>query len=48
MVWRNMNMTREVYREILVDKLLPAIVEKWPKLEFELASFKIAIQQDGA
>ena len=39
-------MTKEVYRELLISKLLPAIVEKWPRMD--RLSRKIWIQQDGA
>ena len=39
-------MTKEVYHELLISKLLPAIVEKWPWMD--RLSRKIWIQQDGA
>ena len=39
-------MTKEVYRELLISKLLPAIIEKWPQTD--RLSRKIYIQQDGA
>ena len=39
-------MTKEVYRELLISKLLPVIVEKWPRMD--RLSRKIWIQQDGA
>ena len=39
-------MTKEVYHELLISKLLPAIVEKWPWTD--RLSRKIWIQQDGA
>ena len=39
-------MTKEVYHELLISKLLPAIVEKWPWVD--QLSRKILIQQDGA
>ena len=38
--------TKEVYQELLISKLLPAIVEKWPWMG--QLSRKILIQQDGA
>ena len=38
-------MTKEVYRELLISKLLSAIVEKWPWTD--RLSRKIWIQQDG-
>ena len=30
LVWKNNEVTKEVYCELLISKLLPAIVEKWP------------------
>ena len=30
LVWKNKPVTKEVYCELLISKLLPAIVEKWP------------------
>ena len=46
LVWKNKPVTKEVYRELLISKLLPAIVEKWPRMDRLLR--KIWIQQDGA
>ena len=45
-MWKNKVVTKEVYRELLISKLLPAIVEKWPQTDQLLR--KILIQQDGA
>ena len=45
-MWKNKLVTKEVYRELLISKLLPAIVEKWPRTD--RLSRKIWIQQDGA
>ena len=45
-MWKNYAVTKEVYRELLISKLLPAIVEKWPWTNWLLR--KILIQQDGA
>ena len=39
-------MTKKVYRELFVSKLIPAIIEKWPQTD--RLSRKIYIQQDGA
>ena len=39
-------MTKEIYHEVLISKLLPAIVERWPWMDW--LSKKIWIQQDGA
>ena len=46
LVWKNKVVTKEVYHELLISKLLPAIVEKWPQTDQLLR--KIWIQQDGA
>ena len=46
MVWKNKAVTKEVYRKLLISKLLPAIIEKWPQTD--RLSRKIYIQQDGA
>ena len=46
LVWKNKLVTKEVYCELLISKLLPVIVEKWPWTD--RLSRKIWIQQDGA
>ena len=46
LVWKNKLVTKGVYRELLISKLLPAIVEKWPRTD--RLSRKIWIQQDRA
>ena len=46
LVWKNKPVTKGVYRELLISKLLPAIIEKWPWTD--RLSRKIWIQQDGA
>ena len=46
LVWKNKPVTKEVYHELLISKLLLAIVEKWPQTD--RLSRKIWIQQDGA
>jgi hypothetical protein len=42
-VWENTNMTQAVYRNLLENELIPAIMTKWPS-----GSKTIRIQQDGA
>ena len=42
-VWKNQLINRDVYREYLIQKLLPAVKEKWPR-----NNAKIWLQQDGA
>ena len=46
LVWKNKALTKEAYQELLIPRLLPAIVEKWPWTDQLLR--KILIQQDGA
>ena len=38
--------TKQVYCELLITKLIPAVVDKWPRRDRQLR--KIFIQQDGA
>ena len=45
-MWKNKPVTKEVNCGLLISKLLPAIVEKWPQMDRLLR--KIWIQQDGA
>ena len=42
-VWKNHSITWDVYREYLIQKLLPAIKHKWPT-----NNGRIQLQQDGA
>ena len=42
-VWKNQCITRDVYREYLIQKFLPAVKEKWPT-----HNARIRLQQDGA
>ena len=46
LVWKNKQVTKEVHHELLISKLLPAIVEMYPWTD--RLSRKIWIQQDGA
>ena len=39
-------MTKQVYPELLITKLIPVIIEKWQRTDQQLR--KIFIQQDGA
>jgi hypothetical protein len=48
-LWRNdESMGHEMYKEYVVDKLIPAIMEKWPLGEWSDPRFTIKIQQDNA
>ena len=42
-VWKNQCITRDVYREYLIQKFLPAVKERWPR-----NNGRIQLQQDGA
>ena len=44
-VWKNKMVTKEAYRELLLSKLILAILEKWPRRDRMLRT--IYIQQDG-
>ena len=45
LVWKIKVVTKEVYQDLLISKLLPAIVEKWPRTD--RLSRKFFIQQAG-
>jgi hypothetical protein len=40
--WKNVPVTKEIYKGLMIDEVLPAIMEKWPGSE------RVVIQQDGA
>ena len=46
MVWKNKTVTKEVYRDLLISELIPAIIKKGP--HGDRMSRRIFIQQDGA
>ena len=46
LVWKNKTVTKVVYGDLLINKLIPAILEKWPRRD--RMSRTIYIQQDGA
>ena len=46
LVWKNKIVMKEVYRDLLITKFIPAILEKWPTRDRNVR--KIFIQQDGA
>jgi hypothetical protein len=47
-VWQNENITKEKYRELLLEIVFPAIVTKWPRGGWGRANVIIRVQQDGA
>ena len=46
LVWKNKMVTKVVYRDLLINKLIPAILDKWPRRD--RMSRTIYSQQDGA
>ena len=46
LVWKNKTVTKVIYRDLLINKLIPAILDKWPRRD--RMSRTIYIQQDGA
>ena len=46
LVWKNKMVTKDVYRDLLINKLILAILDKWPRRD--RMSKTIFIQQDGA
>ena len=46
LVWKNKVVTKEVYWDLLISKLIPSILEKWPRRD--ILSRKLFIQQDRA
>jgi len=46
-VWENTNVTRDIYREMMINKVLPALVEKFPH-SYLNPNKGVIIQQDGA
>ena len=47
LVWKDESVTRDVYRRMLAEKVVPAIIEKWPRREWIRNDRVIRIQQDG-
>ena len=47
LVWRNESVTKEVYRKLLLEKIVPEIQEKWPRGKLANPARVIRIQQDG-
>ena len=46
LVWKNLPMDRRLYREVLIQKVLPAIKEKFPA--GDLQNMCLTLQQDNA
>ena len=45
LVWKNKMVTKVVYRDLLINKLIPAILDKWHRRD--RMSRTLYIQQDG-
>jgi hypothetical protein len=46
--WENETVDQELYRDLLVNKVLTSIMDKWPAADFTNPDFVIKVQQDGA
>lgn len=47
LVWRNISITRDRYRNMLLTLVVPAIIERWPRNTWSQTNFILRIQQDG-
>jgi hypothetical protein len=47
-VWKNTSVTKDVYRQLLLEKVIPSIIEKWPRTQWNNNAVIIRIQHDGA
>ena len=45
--WHNESVTRDVYRRLLLEKVVPGIRNSWPRGEWNDPAVVIRIQQDG-
>jgi hypothetical protein len=48
LVWKNGSINKQRYTEMVLDLVIPVILEKWPAGELADPHFKIRIQQDHA
>jgi hypothetical protein len=46
--FKNKMIDREKYKDLLIEKVIQSIIDKWPLSEFQDPNFKIMIQQDNA
>jgi hypothetical protein len=46
--FKNKTVDREMYKQLLMDCVVQAIIDKWPLSEFQDPNLKIMIQQDNA
>ena len=47
-VWKNQSVDKNRYRALLLEKVIPAIKDKWPRQSWNDNTVVIRIQQDGA
>ena len=48
LVWKDETITKAKYRQLLLQKVFPAIIEKWPATDWNRETCIIRVQQDGA
>jgi hypothetical protein len=48
LVWKDETITKVKYRQLLLQKVFPAIIEKWPARDWNKETCIIRVQQDGA
>jgi hypothetical protein len=48
MVWHDESVDKDVYRSIVLYKIVPAIQDKWPRGQWARRDFAVRIQHDGA
>jgi hypothetical protein len=46
--WQDLSINAEVYQDLLLEKIVPAVIEKWPRDEWNNDHITIKLQQDGA
>jgi hypothetical protein len=47
-IWHDETITKEKYRELLLQKVFPSIKDNWPRGEWARMSCIVRVQQDGA
>ena len=46
--WESCNIDHEVYTSLMLNEVVPAIIEKWPTTDWNNDNYSLIIQQDGA
>ena len=47
LIWKNTTITKEVYRKILMEKVVPSIEQNWPQGAWNNENITIKVQQDS-